>query len=218
MSAWLARLRELGRDSESGAATTEFVLVFPIQLFLTLMVIQFAFIVHAHLVVSQAAFMGARAAAVADGMSDGSGPAVQRAAAMREVARTLAVLSSGEAPETPATLPTELPDMRLRWPSGDGQRVGFNEDREQEAYGHLQPNGVTILDLTADPQHGYVSCEVQYDYVMFIPVANHAFARTGGFVFGGDDPYTAESQARKRTVFRVHRVGFVPTPWTLPPR
>lgn len=217
MSALLARLRELADDTESGAATTEFVIVFPVQLFLTLMVIQFAFICHAHIVVAQAAFMGARAAAVADGMTDNPGPGAQRAAALREVARTLVVLSSGDGPATPATLPTELPNARLRWPAGQGG-VGVSDEREQEVYAHLQPDGVKVLDLSGDPQHGYVSCEVKFDYVMTIPVANHAFARVGGYVFGSDAPYSDEAQARQRTVFRVHRVGFIPTPWTLPPR
>ena len=44
----------------------EFGLVFPVQLLLTLAIIQFAYLAHAHMVVSQAAFQAARAGAVAD--------------------------------------------------------------------------------------------------------------------------------------------------------
>lgn len=224
---FVLRLQELGRDTESGAAMVEFVLVFPVQLFLTLAVIQFAFICHAHIVVAQAAFMGARAAAVADGLGDGGGPAVLRAAAMREVARTVAVLSSGDPPDTPAPPLADLgPEANtdLEWSAAtDTGVMRFPEGRQQEAYTHLQggdpgdPAEVAILDLTTDAQHGYVSCSVKYDYVMLIPVANHIFARAGGFVFGSGGDYRPGSQARNRTVFRVHRVGFIPTPWTRGP-
>lgn len=202
------RLRELADDSESGQAMTEFVLVFPIQLLLTLAIIQFAYIAYAHLVVAQAAFMGARAAAVADGM-DGH---TADEAAERVVARTCAVLASGDEPATDAkrNRPNEI-DGQLRW-RGPGDLYGFDENRQWEAYEHLRVN--------ATYHEAYVACEVRYDYVLWIPVANQLFSdANSGFFFGGGDPaWTDATLERQRPVFRVHRVGFCATPWTDPDR
>lgn len=199
-------LRRLARDDESGQAMTEFVLVFPIQLLLTLTILQFAFIAHAHIVVSQAAFMGARAAAVAD-----MTPVNQQDAARRVVARTVGLLTSGEEPDRP-TNPNPPGGGELVWYAQGGQRITYGATRQREAYGHLQQ-----VTVHAYPAEGYLACEVEYDYVMTIPVANHFFARPGsGFWFGSRQPGNAESQARGQTVFRVHRVGFCSTPWTRP--
>lgn len=215
MSAFLRRVRELSEDVESGAATTEFVIIFPIQLLLTLLVIQFAFLVHATLVVDQAAFMGARAVAVADGMSDQVTPDVLKAAATREVARTLLVLTNLNPPEVEGTPPTALPDTQLSWSSPN---YTIDAARQSHAYSYLSEapgGGGGGVKVTVNSDH--VVCDVTYDYEMFIPVANHAFA-TMSFIFGSEGTYSGPSQARKRTVFRIQRVGFIPTPWTTAPR
>jgi TadE-like protein len=203
-----ARLAVLARDSESGQAMTEFVLIFPIQLLLTLTIIQFAFIAHAHIVVAQASAMGARAAAV---WQEGTGMS-QEEAARRVVARQLGIITSGEAPETP---PGPVAGGELRWDSKNGGRE-FSEARSQEAYGHLANGQVQLhpASLREQADKGYVACEVKYDYVMWIPVANHFFARPGsGFFFGSRQPPSDASLARGRTVFQVHRVGFMAIPW-----
>lgn len=235
-AAILERLRELGRDTESGAATVEFVLIFPLQLMLTLMIIQFSFIAHAHIVVAQAAFMGARAAAVADGFSptnDPGAPAanIREAAALRVVARTVGVLTSGEAPDggypTPSVLgggggqsPLGQGAGELRW-TRDGGQGGYDAARQQEAYRHLDAKVgggssalITIIDGTTSPQQGYIACEVRYDYVMTIPLANRVFAGVGGLLFGGHTFNQNASRAHNRAVFTVRRMGYCPTPWT----
>ena len=48
----LSGLRRL-HDDDSGQAMVEFVLVFPVQLLLSLLILQFCFVAHAHLVVEQ---------------------------------------------------------------------------------------------------------------------------------------------------------------------
>lgn len=209
-------LSGLHRD-ESGAAMVEFVVVFPIQLFLSLSILQFAFVAHAHLVVEQAAFMGARAGAVADCEVDGGHTdvagwrAAGKRAAEKVAARTVGVLTSGESPAAGSPPSTQA----LEWQQGDGGKRGFTGARQQEAFAHLD------VKFEPYPDERYVSCEVTYDYTMMIPVANHFFARTqkvfwGGPISGAD--YAEPSRQRGKTVFRIKRVSFIPTPWTAAPR
>lgn len=218
----LARLRQaLGglRRDESGQAMVEFVLVFPVQLVLSLCVLQFAFIAHAHLVVEQAAFMGARAAAVADvgvprGFDDEAGwRAAGAKVAKRVAARTCAVLTSALAPASPATIDAE-DRAAMRW-FGEGGGHELGDVRVQEAFKHID---VAVLPRARD---GYIGCQVTFDYVMVIPVANHIFAHAQmkfGLGASADDPYNGPSQERQRTCFRVRQVSFISTPWTRGPR
>jgi len=190
------RLRRMLTDDESGQAMVEFVLVFPMQLLLTLAIIQFAFIVYAHIVVGQAAFLGARAAAVADMM-----PIDPQQAATRVVARTVGVLTPNGTDGT--AVPTKDVTHPLTWYSSGG-RYGFPELRQQEAYGLLKRVGVR-----QDRANAYVSCDVEFDYVMHIPVANHFFAKLAAN-FG-------RSRGLGLTVFPVRRVGFIAVPWASAP-
>ncbi len=57
------KLKDLG-DDEDGQALTEFILIFPLQLFITLCIMQLSLIYTARLVVNYAAFNAARAAVV----------------------------------------------------------------------------------------------------------------------------------------------------------
>lgn len=219
MSRLVQTLRRLRRD-ESGQAMVEFVLVFPIQLVLSLCVLQFAFIAHAHLVVEQAAFMGARAASVADagvprGFDDeGAWRAAGAKVAKRVAARTCAVLTSAQAPASPATVDAE-DRSAMRW-FGEGGGHELDDVRIQEAFKHID---VQVLPHASD---GYVGCQVTYDYVMVIPVANHIFAQAqmkfGLGTIGEGDAYNDVSQERQRTCFRVRQVSFISTPWTRSPR
>ena len=189
------RLRRLLTDDESGQAMVEFVLVFPMQLLLTLAILQFAFIVHAHIVVGQAAFLGARAAAVADML-----PIDQQQAATRVVARTVGVLTPNG---TDAAVPGGDVTHALSWNARGGQ-YGFSTVRQQEAYGLLKRVGIR-----QDRANSYVSCDVEFDYVMSIPVANHFFAEMAG--------NEGRARALGLTVFPVRRVGFIAVPWASAP-
>lgn len=219
MSRLRGLLGRLRRD-ESGQAMVEFVLVFPIQLVLSLCVLQFAFIAHAHLVVEQAAFMGARAAAVADagvprGFDDeGAWRAAGVKVAKRVAARTCAVLTSAEAPSGGATIDAD-DRAAMRW-FGEGGGTQFSDARVQEAFKHID------VEVLPEGREGYVGCQVTFDYVMMIPVANHIFAQAqmkfGLGTIGEGDAYDAPSLERGRTCFRVRQVSFISTPWTRGPR
>lgn len=213
----LAGLRRLHRD-ESGQAMVEFVLVFPVQLVLSLLILQFCFVAHAHLVVQQAAFLGARAGAVAD-VGEGKGFSTRaeldswaadgKKAARRVAGRTVGVLTSGEAPSTPDGADDD--DRKaMRWHNASGGGSEFNANRVKEAFAHLHE-----VKFIPYPQDGYVACSVTYDYVMFIPVANHILAKTQMiFGLGTQGTYNEASVKQGRTCYRITRVSFIPTPWT----
>lgn len=198
MIAWIrSELGRLARETESGQAMVEFVLVFPVQLFLTLAIIQYAFICHAQIVVGQAAFMGARAAAVSDGMSAAGGPASPQEAARRSAARILGVLTSASKGPTGGSVPS---NGKLQWTAERGKR-GYSAIREQQVYTLLRSVDIHPTD-PARAGKGYVSCDITYDYLLQIPVASHFFAKLGP---GGS--------SKRWTTYRIRRVGFVATPW-----
>lgn len=214
----LSALRRLHHD-ESGQAMVEFVLVFPVQLLLSLLILQFCFVAHAHLVVQQAAFLGARAGAVADvgenksWTDEGTWTADGRKAARRVAARTVGVLTSGGTPFTPGGVDAD-DQKAMRWHDGSGGGSEFSDPRVQEAFAHLEE-----VKFMPYPREGYVGCSVTYDYVMFIPVANHVLARAQMvFNIGGSGTYNEASEKRQRTCYRIRRVSFIPTPWTRAPR
>jgi Flp pilus assembly protein TadG len=198
-------VRRLHED-EQGQAMVEFVLVFPIQLLLSLCILQFAYLAHAQIVVGHAAFMGARAAAVADNnLMEGMSP---QDAATREAARILAQLTSGD-PSGGSPPPA---NGEMKWDSGGGG-IRVRAPHQAEAYSLLEP-------VIVRPHEDYVACDVTFNYVMTIPVANHLFARFGGggdeFFFGTPGAYNAAAQRYGRTIIQVRRVGFISTPWTQP--
>jgi hypothetical protein len=210
------RFRHLAREEESGQAMVEFVLVFPIQLFLTLVILQFAFLAHAHVVVSQAAFMGARAAAVYEGVSD----LTPEEAAKREVARHVALLTTGGSAIGGGISLT--PETELRWPIEGNRTNGFSPDRAREAYqlisgGRTAPNDGPLLNRNRSSP-GWLACDVTFDYVMEVPVANRVLAAMdtapGARPAAPAGTYAAPGGGQRYTTFRVRRVGWIATPWT----
>ncbi len=209
IAALRTHLQRLSKDTESGQAMVEFVLVFPVQLLLTLCIIQFAYLAHAHVVVGQAAFQGARAGAVADVGAKTQAEARTQIedAGNRAAARACALLTSDAEINTPPTAKstgkTEVKDGRLRWKAQGGSGwYGFSQERQTEAYELL----TTSTKHTGGAGRDWIVCEVEYEYMMQIPVANHFLA-----------PFSAKRTAyggQSYTTFYVHRVGFVPTPWT----
>ena len=198
--AWRRALRALFKDDESGQAMVEFVLVFPLQIWVTLAIIQFAFLMHAHVVVQQAAFLGARAAAVAETMPKAGTP---QQAARRMVARQVAVITTADGHTfTPITPPQA--HERLRWQTGAKDRE-FGAARQSQAYSLLKQ--VSVDSSTS--RQGYLTCEVKYDYLLGIPVANHLFTKFDR---------SGSRNEHKLTTFRIHRVGFMATPWTVAPK
>jgi hypothetical protein len=112
------------------------------------------------------------------------------------------VLTDGAAPQTPGVPPA---GGKLTWKS-DGGGHEFPADREKEAYGHL------TVEVNAYPSEGYVACDVRYDFVLGIPVANELFAKVGP----RSGEFNAASVQRRLPCFQVRRVGFIATPWTKP--
>ncbi|MGE0706459.1 MAG: TadE/TadG family type IV pilus assembly protein [Planctomycetota bacterium] len=204
MSERVGVLRRLHRGEE-GAALVEFALIFPLQLMLTLTIIQFALVLYAHIVVYQAACLGARAAAVGDLMDDvGKSP---QAAAHRVVARQVAVLTpvapagsfnGGQVPQGGA----------LRW-RANGGTYGYSDQRQQEVYALLR--NVNVSRDSAAGGDGVFACDVEFDYVMIIPVGGQAIASFSNLVL------QASQRNGDFATFPVHRVGFFIAPWLLPP-
>lgn len=192
---------------EDGAAMVEFVLIFPIQLTLTLAILQFALLQYATLVVQQAADLSARAAAVSDVMTDLDGTTPDQKAneaALRMAARQCALLSpgiradnqfnGGAAADTFSglTMPT---NGELKWGGN-----AFSEGREAQAYGLLQR-------VEAVRSDGEVNCTVTYDYLMSIPVGAQ-------FMQSLNAGSRAQSAARGgRTVWPITRKGRCVAPW-----
>ena len=209
----IERLREklvlLARDSESGAAMVEFAVVFPVQLVLTLALIQFAFLAQAHMVVQHAAFAGARAEAVADGMIDRTTnqPIPAGDAAKRSAARVLATLTAGaEIQSDPAGLGTQpaigLP-TNLRWNNTAGGNQ-VHPLKQQEAY--------SLMRIELGRTDNAVGVVVQYDYVMAIPVAAWLFAKLQGI------PEADRVQLGQGLhPWRIRRKAYISTPWRAHP-
>jgi len=199
------RLKELDRDRESGAAMVEFVIVFPVQLVLTLMIMQFGLLCHAHVVVQQAAFMGARAAAVSDGMvDDGAAP---QAAAERIAARTLIPLTSSDG-SVRGGASTNVPGGAVNGTISWAQGPTLNTYRQEQAYAHMKVQ-------VSHSQH-IVQCAVEYDFVLIIPVAANILSRKvfDGFPFMNAGARNDASTLRGLPCVRVQRVGYVTTPWS----
>jgi hypothetical protein len=209
------RLTLLARDSESGAAMVEFVVVFPVQLTLTLLLIQFAFLAHAHMVVQHAAFVGARDAAVYDGMTGmtlsglEADPISANDAALRAAARTVSVLAAGVTPTAAGgrslTTKPNIAPMKsdFRWGSSEGGRQ-VPDIKQQEAY--------SLINLELEETHNAVGLTVEYDYVMIIPVANKMLADIQGLPTNERVQLPGGMHA-----FRVRRKAYVPTPWRAHP-
>lgn len=192
-------------SDEEGAALVEFVIIFPMQLMLTLVIIQYALLVHATLVVTQAAQRGARAAAVSD-LADGVN---LQTSAVRAVARTVAAITPVEAAGSftqIGNVPNPGAAGKLQW-QGSG---GIPPEREQEAYALLRR--VDVQRQTSGPDHGLVSVAVEFDYVMVIPVGGRTIAllnQAAGASSGdrGGIP-----------TFTVKRAGFFMAPWLVGPQ
>jgi Flp pilus assembly protein TadG len=189
-------------QGEDGAAMVEFVIIFPLQLTLTLAILQFALLQYAYLVVQQAADLGARAAAVSDVMGADSAVMPPQDAVLRMAARQCALLAPGTRAEynggidattfTGYTVPAE---GKLSWGGN-----GFTDGREQQAYGLLR-------NVTATLSGGEANCEITYDYLMAIPVGAQ-------FLILLNPKAKAATDARGgRTVWPITREGRCVAPW-----
>jgi Flp pilus assembly protein TadG len=196
--AWLKRtLKRLHDENDSGAAMTEFAIVFPAQFFVTLAIMQFGLILIGHLLIQHAAYSAARAALVGDIPTSG-GTATNNAQEAAEKAATFVL-----APIAPE-------DDEVR--SSTNPQKGFAVKLLSRTKGAWEHTKVTVDTNNAS----YVSAIVDHDFRLAIPVVNHWFAsRAAGFMApaGGAAAYNAESQSRKITVLKIRKAGYVPRPW-----
>jgi Flp pilus assembly pilin Flp len=186
---------------EEGAAMVEFILIFPLQLTLTLAIIQFALLQYATLVVQQAADLSARAAAVHDVMGPGSASMPPNDAALRMAARQCALLAPG---------------IRARYNGGIGGNSfggtvpangkmswggnGFSAGREAQAYGLMQ-------SVTTNKTPGQMESVVTYDYLMSIPVGAQFL------IMLNNDAWSRSDARGGFTVWPIKRTGRCVAPW-----
>lgn len=155
--------RRLADDSESGQGLLEFVIVFPAQFFVILAIMQFSFLSVGHVVVQHAAFVGARAALVADTMVQDEGGAagsVDPRTAASEAARITCAAISQSGDATPLAAPRS------------GSTVTINQSKEVMA-------GATDAGTRVEyrEEQNYISVVVEHDYRLIIPVARRFFER-----------------------------------------
>ena len=189
---------------EDGAAMVEFILIFPLQLTMTLAILQFALLQYATLVVQQAADLSARAAAVHDVMGSGSTTMPRDDAALRMAARQCALLAPGIRARYNGGISggsfngkyTVLPEGRLTWGGGNG----FSAGREAQAYGLMQ-------DVTTSVTNGQVESVVTYDYLMSIPVGAQFL------IMLNPDAWDASDARGGHTVWPIKRTGRFVAPW-----
>ncbi|MBL4847040.1 MAG: pilus assembly protein [Planctomycetes bacterium] len=191
-------------QGEDGTTMVEFVLVFPIQLTLTLVILQFALLQYAYLVVQQAADLSARAAAVSDIMGPDSKGMTANDAAARMAARQCALL----APGTKAVYNGGIDDASFTGPNSGLESTyplewggrGFTGGRSKQAYGLLRVATATLAT-------GEATTEITYDYLMPIPVGAQ-------FLILLNPEAIAETAARNgRTVWPISRSGRCVAPW-----
>lgn len=212
-----AHARRLHEEQESGVAMTEFAIAFPLQLFVTLAIMQFSLILIGHVLTQQAAFAAARSALVYDVPRDGAQNGGQVAADM-----------SGQAKRAAAYVLMPLCPTNSEWAGFGGPATPANgaiqlgtDDRSIAAFQLVRgANGGPII--TTGPNDDYVGAAVEFEMVLTIPVVNHWFAKIGvggnpgEFWYGpnnGAAGYNAASNARKITVLTMMHSAFLPRPW-----
>ena len=205
--AFFGRIRRLHDESESGAAMTEFAIIFPAQLFLTLAIMQLAQIYIGYVMVQHAAFSAARAASVGDLPINSGGTGDARKAAYRGAAFVLGPL---------VPVGQEVPRA-----TGDGESISGGDypaiewvgnTRYREAYKLMR------IDMNGTNER-YVGLVLTFDMILSVPVVNHFFAKIGaggqlgGFITGPRGDYNTASRGTGLTTLRITRNGFAPAPW-----
>jgi len=157
------RLRRIAEEQESGQGMTEFVIIFPVQLFLILAIVQFSLINMATVVVNQAAFRAARAYLVFDVREDSlaSGPGLADDIRMDRAKKAAAfVLSTVSGSEIQGV-------ADISYPPASGPRPLFR-------YGEAFEN--TTVEAGYFEGKRYVGAKVDHHFELSIPIANHFFA------------------------------------------
>ena len=192
------RFKGLIRETDTGQAMVEFVIVFPVQFLVILAVIQLSLLYIAHIVVNHAAFSAARAVLVFD--ERGGGNAQKEAEdAARIVCSSIAGTSTKqEGGGRWVTVPGWGKLLRSKGASEKTQVQIFSRDKQ-------------------------IVVEVTHDYELEIPVINYFFAYPWeGFLGGwsgnrGDYPGYMNNEALERKYgaphIQIHESCYMYKPW-----
>ena len=190
------------RAGERGQALVEYAIVFPLQLMMTLAIIQLAQIFVAKQVVEYAAFCGARAKLV--NLSDdeatraaviplssicGSDPTKDGAVGIRLPGWGSRTMSSQTYQAILAGIPAG--------PDGDAERAQLNQfyNSPQTEYlsgcGTASDPDITQVYIPAQPIPALpgVSCSITFNYQLRVPVGNVVAYQIGQVFLGVDSPY-----------------------------
>jgi Flp pilus assembly protein TadG len=190
---------------ERGAVLIEFAVVFPVQLFVTLGIMQLALLIVGHIVVQHAAFAAARAALVQD-VPSGQGAPNPQARAEYAAAVVLAPICATNADLASGRAAVQVTRDDLTWPAQGGQ---FKLNRAAGAY-------APVTTVTLDPggaQDSYAAVQVRHEFALIIPVVNGFFAKAGPYALYGVNA----SSVQGRGIFPIlpiTKTGFVPRPWS----
>lgn len=175
--------------SDCGAVLAELALVFPLQLLVTMGIVQMGLLCVGHRIVQYAAFSAARAALVAEPneqMSDAT-----RAAQI--VCATIAGRSSRGSPSDRAEIPG--------WGKEALNRFPFSVEK-------TRLKSLTVSPTTSS-KAGEVTAEIEHDFELVVPVVNLVFAFGADFLnITGGAP--SKDEARNRRV--SERYGAVHLP------
>lgn len=158
-----------GRDNARGQALVEYAIVFPLQLMMTLAIIQLAHLFIAKQVLDYAAFCGARAALVGLPEED-----VQRAAAI-PITRIAgpAGVSAAMCDENPITVPG--------WGELANWEAAYVKTLSHYGYGSLETDTTT---LEGEPA---IRCDLTHLYELRVPIGNIVAYQIGDVFLGADE-------------------------------
>jgi Flp pilus assembly protein TadG len=192
--------RDLAERKESGTAMLDFVLTFPFFVMIVLIVIQFALMVNARIVVSWAAFAGARSAIV--WTDDGLEVAKKRAQ------RAAAVACTAISPRPAFSIPFTDVGAELLVAHG---KTNVLHRLARVSGMHRYALAATDVEVKAGSEkgeigpHDPVTVTVTYQFHLAVPYADGVFSRAfGGPRFGGlvmpiRETYTLTNEGKVHT-------------------
>lgn len=197
---WFERGRKAAADDgEAGQAMVEFVIIFPLQLVVTVCLMQFALLVVGRIAIDHAAWCAARAALVAC-QPGGQDPQAEAERAAEE----FLIPVSGRKGAIHA--PLQFPG----WGSMDRSGAAQTKTR------------VTVLNVANLKTADHVGVTVEHDFLLAVPIANmmFVFAEYRFVWFTGTTGNQWDSRAKTALYDSPHIVlessAWIPKPWQDP--
>ncbi len=207
-------LRGFGRGAEAATAMLDFILTFPLFTMIILVVIQFALMVNARIVVSYAAYIATRSAIV---NTDGG---LAAAEARAEAAAEIGCLPISPPLDSALTYPNPALGLLLIHSDENPDLPGSERLRRWYRSGgkHLYAQEATEITITgADAEGNFapqvpVTVEVSHAFHLSVPYADGVFAALVGNTFFGQpvvtitDSYTFLNEGKVRTEAKQQKV------------